>query len=144
MEHKSTLANEPLNQCPRNTQRRANTAQKVRHLKGETTSISKRPARLMTKKFTNSQSLSKKSCLTNFRHCQQATSSESPNEHNSRAKAPTLEPTLCASLSGRVMSTLESQGGKLEDPYLSDGLWNIFPLHSSILHVVSSACATIQ
>jgi hypothetical protein len=64
-----------------NTQQCTNTAQKAKALKEEKQHhmYLSFAARLTTKKIhTSSQSLSKRSCLTNFHHCKQL--QQSPNE----------------------------------------------------------------
>lgn len=121
--------NDLLNRMSRNTQRRANTAQKAKALKEENNIISELRSKIDDEKNSRKLSITRQKELSDELSSLQATSAKPKRTAKARA-APTLEPTLCASSSGRVTSTLKVKGKAraAADPYPVTGECNIFSL----------------
>jgi hypothetical protein len=74
--------NDLLNPMSRNTQRRANTAQKAKALKEENNIVSKLRSKIDDEKNSRKLSITQqRSCLMNFHHCKQL--QRSPNKRQS-------------------------------------------------------------
>jgi hypothetical protein len=101
--------NDLLNRMSRNTQRRANTAQKSKALKEENNIVSELRSKIDDEKNSRKLSITRQKELSDELSSLQATSTK-PKRTAKAHVAPMLEPTLRASSSGRVMSTSKVKG----------------------------------
>jgi hypothetical protein len=123
--------NDLLNRMSRNTQRRANTAQKSKALKEENNIVSELCSKIDDEKNSRKLSITRQKELSDELSSLQATSAK-PKRMAKACAAPTLELTLRASSSGRVTSTSKVKGKAraAADPYPGPvmGECNVFSL----------------
>ena len=124
-----------------NTQRHANTAQKAKALKEENNIISELCSKIDDEKNSHKLSITRQKELSDKLSSLQATSMK-PKWTAKAHAAPTLEPTLRASLSGRVTSTSKVNGKTraAADLYPVMGEWS-FLCNIIMLNVISSSHA---